>query len=234
MIKLGLFLALCLTISSASVFAQSTIFNAPSTDVSEKNRTYVEVDFIGHFDKYKNGGFQTYGWRATRGVTKNIELGANLFYSRDGGDEIPFSVHPNAKWQVYKSERKKFAVSTGIIASVPLNRAAGSRPTAMFYSNVSKEISQLKNMRATFGGYKMLGTKEEDGDSAGVFVGVEQPLFKRVSFTGDWFSGNNDVGYATPGLSFVTGKNQILGVGYSFGNNGRGNNAFTTFYGITF
>ena len=232
--KFGLLLALCLIFSVLNIFAQSTIFNAPSTDVNEKDRTYIETDFLAHFDKYKNGGFQTYGWRGTRGVGRNIEVGANFFYTRDGGSEIPFSVQPNAKWQAYMSEQKKFAVSTGIIASVPLNRAAGSRPTAMIYSNISKEIPQLQGLRTTFGGYKFLGTRKSEGQTAGVFIGIEKPIVKRVMFIGDWFSGNNSVGYVTPGLSFSFSDNQTLGVGYSIGNNGRGNNAFTSYYGITF
>lgn len=232
--KIGLLLALCLILTGENLFAQSTIFNAPSTDVNEKDRTYIEMDFIAHFDKYRNGGFQTYGWRGTRGVGKKIEVGANLFYTRDGGTEIPFSVQPNAKWQVYMSEAKKFAVSTGVIASVPLNKAAGSRPTAMIYSNVSKEIPQINGLRTTAGVYKFLGTRKSEGQTAGVFVGVEQPLFKRLAFTGDWFSGNNSVGYVTPGFSYVINNRQILGIGYSIGNNGRGNNAFTSYYGITF
>ena len=232
--KLVLFSALCVFFSSAGVFAQTTIYNAPSTDVTQKARTYLEVDFISHLDKYENGGFQTYGWRVTHGIGKKIEIGANLFYTRDGSSEIPFTVQPNAKWQVYASEKRKIGVSTGIIAAVPLNRSAGTRPTAMVYSNVSKEISQLKSMRATFGGYKFLGTNKSEGETAGVFVGIEQPVFKRVMFIGDWFSGKNSVGYATPGFSFVLTKRHVLGVGYSIGNAGRGNNALTTYYGISF
>ncbi len=229
-----LFAALSLFFLFQSISAQSTIFNAPSTDVQEKGKTYLEFDFISHFDKYENGGFQTYGWRGTYGIGKKVEVGANLFYTSDGGKKIPFVMNPNAKWQTYANEKKKIAVSTGIIASVPLNRAAGTRTTAMVYSNISKVISKANGLRTTFGGYKFINTKKEVGDSAGIFVGIEQPLFKRVSFTGDWFSGKNGIGYATPGLTVLIKKNQIFGAGYNIGNSGRGNNSFTSYYGVTF
>ncbi|MCB1025941.1 MAG: hypothetical protein KDB79_16215 [Acidobacteria bacterium] len=232
--KLCLGLALCLIVFGVSVFAQSTIFNAPSTDVKEKGRGYVELDFIAHFDKFEKGGFQTYGWRSTYGITKKIEVGANVFYTSDGTGKVPFLAQPNAKWQVYSSEKNKFAVSTGIIASVPLNSAAGSRATGMVYTNVSKEFSKLGDVRTTFGAYKMLNTENDDQSTAGIFIGIEKPIFKRVAFTGDWFSGKNGVGYATPGFSVVLNSRQIFGAGYSFGNSGRGNNALTTYYGISF
>jgi hypothetical protein len=50
----------------------------------------------------------------------------------------------------------------------------------------------------------------------------------------DWSSGANRFGYVTPGLSFATTKRSLLFTGYSIGNQGRGNNAFFTYYGITF
>ncbi|MEZ5346711.1 MAG: hypothetical protein R2681_14265 [Pyrinomonadaceae bacterium] len=226
--------AFCLMILGANAFGQSTIYNAPSTDVKERGRGYVELDFISHFDRFENGGFQTYGWRSTYGLTKKVEVGANLFYTSDGSGRIPFIAQPNAKWQVYSSEKNKLAVSTGIIASVPLNRAAGSRATGMVYTNVSKEFSELGDMRTTFGAYKLINTEDDEESKAGIFIGIEKPLFKRVSFTGDWFSGKNGVGYATPGISVVLNSRQIFGAGYSFGNSGRGNNALTTYYGISF
>lgn len=232
--RFGFVLRICLIVLEGSTLAQSTIFNAPSTDVKEKGRGYVEIDFISHFDKFEKGGFQTYGWRSTNGITKKIEVGANVFYTSDGTGRIPFIAEPNAKWQVFSSEKHKLDVSTGIIASVPLNRAAGSRATGMVYSNISKEFSELGDTRTTFGAYKMLNTAGDDQSTAGIFIGIEKPLFKRVSFTGDWFGGKNSVGYATPGFSVVLNSRQIFGAGYSFGNSGRGNNALTTYYGISF
>ena len=226
--------AFCLLFSFKIISAQSTIFNAPSTDVQEDGRKYLELDFIGHFDKYEKGGFQTYGWRGTYGIGKKVEVGANLFYTHDGSNSVPFSASPNAKWQFYASEKKKIAASTGVIASVPLNRAAGSRPSALIYTNVSKEIPGTNGLRTTLGGYRFFGTEESEETKNGVFIGIEQPISKRISFTGDWFSGKNSIGYATPGFSVVLSNNQIFGIGYNIGNSGRGNNSLTTYYGLTF
>ena len=65
-------------------------------------------------------------------------------------------------------------------------------------------------------------------------LGLEQPLHRRVAFVADWFSGKNRFGYVTPGLGFSLPNNQILYTGYSIGNQGRKNNAFFAYYGVTF
>jgi hypothetical protein len=55
-----------------------------------------------------------------------------------------------------------------------------------------------------------------------------------VSFVADWFSGKNGFGYATPGFSFSLPKNQVVNIGYSFGNYLRKNNGLFVYYGVTF
>jgi hypothetical protein len=50
----------------------------------------------------------------------------------------------------------------------------------------------------------------------------------------DWFSGKNGFGYATPGFSFSLPKNQVVNIGYSFGNYLRKNNGLFVYCGVTF
>ena len=57
---------------------------------------------------------------------------------------------------------------------------------------------------------------------------------KSVTFVADWFSGKNAFGYVTPGISITLPKSSLLNIGYSIGNQGRGNNALFVYYGITF
>jgi hypothetical protein len=75
---------------------------------------------------------------------------------------------------------------------------------------------------------------DADVDKGGAIVGYEQPLASKVAFVADWFSGKNGFGYVTPGFSFSLPKNQLINVGYSFGNSGRKNNALFVYYGVTF
>jgi hypothetical protein len=218
----------------SAVPAQSTIFNIPSTDVMPEGRFLFEADFISHFDRYENGGFQTYGYRTVYGFKRKIEIGANFFYTRGGRGASPKEFQPNVKWQIYNSEKRGVAISTGAQIFVPLNKSAGRRTFAMFYANGSKSIKQTKGTRLTGGFYKIVGAERDFGSKKGVILAVEQPLFKRVSFVADWYSGNNRLGYSAAGLNFVLTDRQFLMLGYNFGNAGRGNNAFSAFYGYTF
>jgi len=78
-----------LLVGSSPILAQTTIFNVPSTDVLLKKLFYVEADFTAHLDKFSKGGFQTFGYKTVYGVRKNLEVGANFFYTRLGGITAP-------------------------------------------------------------------------------------------------------------------------------------------------
>lgn len=226
-------LILVLICGTISVFAQSTIFNIPSTDVLSENTFYLEGDVIVHFDKYQNGGFQTLGYRGVYGVTKKLEAGANIFYTRTG-DGTPLEIQPNLKYKVYENEEHRIGVSVGTQIYVPLNKAAGNKTYGMIYANASKVIEQTNGTRITGGIYQMIGVDKNFGTKTGAIVGLEQPIKGRLTFAADWYSGKNRFGYSAAGLSYSFTKQQFLMVGYNFGNTGRGNNAFSAFYGITY
>ena len=226
-------LSLLIWAAVVSVSAQSTIFNIPSTDVMGENRLYIEGDFIGHFDKWERGGFQTFGYRTVYGVRKKIEVGVNFFYTRNGSTS-PKELQFNTKYKVFTREKYGFAVSSGAQFFVPLNRSAGRRAYGMFYSNASKVFKKTRETRVTGGFYTVFGAPRDFGTKNGALIGIEQPLFGKLTFTADWYSGKNRFGYSSAGLSYSFAKRQFFQVGYNFGNSGRGNNAFSAFYGITY
>ena len=219
---------------SCAVSAQTTIFNIPSTDVVPEGRFLLELDFVSHFDRYDRGGFQSYGYRANYGIKKKVEIGANFYYTRLGGGKSPMEFQPNIKWKPYASEKYGVAFATGVQFFVPLNKSAGDRVFALLYANGSKTIKQTNGTRLTGGFYSVVGAPRDFGAKNGVLVAIEQPLFRRVSFVGDWSSGENRFGYVSAGINFVLTPKQYLTLGYSWGNSGRGNNAFSAFYGYTF
>lgn len=213
--------------------AQSTIFNAPNTDVMPKGGFYAEADFITNPRKFENGGYQTFGYRVVYGVTKKLEAGVNFFYTRDGqtsAKEIQF----NAKYQLYSNEKHGVALSVGGWTFTPLNRSSGRRTTGMVYTTASKKFKKFRGIRLTGGAYQMVHAERDSGSKKGWIAGVEVPIVGNLSFTGDWFSGNNRMGYASAGLSYTFGTRHFIQAGYSWGNNGRGNNALQIFYGLTF
>jgi len=219
------------TLSPAA--AQSTLFIAPTSDVQTKKSVYVEADFITHFASYKDGGYQTYGPRVVVGLPKNTEIGVNVFYTRSGGPE-PVTLQPNFKWQFFENERLGVAAAAGFLITIPLTRRHETKATGLFYVVGSKAFSGNYAPRLTFGGYGLVGPFAEGTTRKGVIAAIEQPVTRKVSFITDWFSGNNDFGYVTPGVGINFSTKTSLYTGYSIGNEGRGNNFLSVYYGRTF
>jgi len=230
-LKFPIFLIILL--SSATVYTQTTILNVPSTDVISEKKLTVEADFISHFDRRENGGFQTYGIRAIYGVHKKLETGFNFYYTRNGIN-TPKELQANFKYKIFENEKYGLAVATGSQIIIPLNASAGKRTFGMVYANASKTIRQTHGTRVTGGFYTIVGADSEFGSKKGTLLAVEQPVRGKLSFYTDWYSGKNRFGYSAIGVNYALTKKQYLLVGYNFGNTGRGNNALGVYYGITY
>lgn len=213
-------------------FAQSTLFNIPSTDAVSAKKFYFEFDFISHLESHDNGGFQTYAPRVVVGLGKGVEIGLNISAIDSAAPTVVYA-QPNIKWRAYGNDDIGVAVSLGAIAYTPLKNRDFNDSFGFFYGNVSKKFSGDYGPRLTFGGYG-LASLDSDADKGGVMIGYEQPIAKRVSFVADWFSGKNAFGYVTPGFSITLPRSQLINIGYSIGNYGRKNNALFVYYGITF
>lgn len=227
------FLILLILSANATISAQSTIFNTPSTDVLAKKTFYLEGDFTTHFDKYARGGFESYGYRMVYGLTRKAEVGVNFYISRNGMT-APKEFQTNFKYRVFAKEKYGIAVSAGTQIYVPLDKSAGDRTFGMVYTNVSKVVTKTRGTRFTGGFYNLVGVSKGFGTRKGATLAVEQPLIRKLNFTADWFSGKNRFGYSAAGFSYAIGKRQFFQIGYNFGNSGRGNNALSAFYGITY
>ena len=213
--------------------AQSTVFNIPSSDVQSPGKVYLEADFLIHFGSLREGGYQEYGSRLVVGLPGNMEVGINGFHTRAESPE-PIELQPNFKWQFYSNEKNGLAFATGVLISTPVTRRSQLATSAQVYVVGSKSFQGTYGPRVTFGGYRLIGSLEDDLDKNGVMLGLEQPLTKRISFVTDWSSGNNDYGYLVVGTGITLSPKSLLYTGYNFGNRGRGNNYLGVFYGYTF
>jgi hypothetical protein len=222
--------ALC---SFAKAWAQSTVFNIPSTDVQSPGQVYLEANFIMHYGSLRDGGYQTYGPRVAVGLPGNTEVGVNIYYIRADPAE-PIDLQPNFKWQFYANEKKKLAFATGVLISTPITKRSLGSTYGMVYVVGSKGFERLRGPRVTFGGYRLVGTFDAGTDKTGVLLGYEQPITNKVSFVTDWSSGNNDYGYLVAGTGITLSPKSLFYAGYNFGNQGRGNNSLGLFYGYTF
>ena len=213
--------------------AQSTIFDKPSTDVQAARSVYLEADFITHFASYKDGGYQTYGPRVVVGLPGNTETGVNVFYTRASPGQ-PVELQPNFKWKFYINENHGVALAAGFVLSVPVTLRSEAKTTGMIYLVGSKTLTRFKKPTFTFGGYALAGPFEEGTDKKGIIIGYLQPVTEKFSFVADWASGNSDVGYVTTGAGITLSSRQNIYAGYSFGNQGRGNNSLGVYYGYIF
>ncbi|MDQ1728040.1 MAG: hypothetical protein QOD33_165 [Pyrinomonadaceae bacterium] len=229
-----LFVVILLVSAHASrTMGQSTIFNVPSSDVQAPRKVYLEADFITHFASYKDGGYQTYGPRVVVGLPGNTEVGLNAFYTRASTGE-PVEIQPNFKWQFYNNEKNGMALAAGVLLTIPATRRHEGKTTGMLYVVGSKTFPGNHGPRLTFGGYRLAGPFEPGSDRTGVIAAYEQPVTAKFSFVTDWFSGKNDIGYVTAGAGITLSPKQNIYAGYSFGNEGRGNNSLGVYYGYSF
>ena len=228
-------MALSFCLSAQQALGQSTMMNAPSSDVVAAKKVYLEMDFITNY-AWTQGDerFANYSPRAVVGVGRNVEVGVNVSYTHVPGGGEPVELQPNAKWQFYNNEGKGIAAAAGCVFFVPVTNRAGTDTFAQCYSVASKQFSGNYGPRFTGGGYRLIGAGPVEETKTGVIAGYEQPITQRLSFIVDWMSGHNRFGYISPSLNLSTPRNGNLSAGYAIANQGRGRNWLFLFYGQQF
>jgi hypothetical protein len=249
---LAQFILLTLVACCSQVLAQSTIFNIPTTDTVSKGKAYAEFDFLPQIPGADSSRTYLYNPRLVVGLPGNVEVGVNFPITnvRASGDSASNGYfQPNIKWKFYENEKAGVAMAAGALLNTPLNNRDGQDSWGMLYGLVSKKIKSSDYGPRFHGGVFGIVSANQDGGKgpisfvgrrAGAILGYEQPLSKRVSFVADWFSGKNNLGYFTPGISIVLPKNGLLNAGYSIGNdsyadsNATRNRYLFFYYGVTF
>jgi hypothetical protein len=241
-----------LTACIGQALAQSTLFNIPTTDTVSQRKAYAEFDFLPQVPA--PDGYRTYIYnpRLVVGAPGKLEFGVNLPMANtrgSGSSETYGYIQPNAKWRLYESDKAGVAVAVGGILSTPLNKRDDQDTWGLLYGLVSEKIKAGDySPRFHVGVFGAVSANQDPskgpvsffGPRAGAILGYEQPIYKRVSFVADWFSGKNNLGYFTPGVSITLPANGLLNIGYSFGNdswedsNATKNRYLFVYYGIGF
>jgi len=225
-------ISLAITLFALPAAAQTTIFNIPSADTQSRGSWGIEADFITKPVSYREGGYQTYGYRVSYGVGNRTEVGTNFYLTKGLGDatgQAEFSLKQN----IYRNEKLGVSVSGGTVVFVPVRPQNGDKTAIMVYGNASKTIEPLNGLTVTGGVYHVF-RGNNFGTKTGVMAAAVQPIAKKFSFVADWYSGKNRLGYSSAGINYQISTRQYILSGYSFGNSGRGNNAFAAYYGVTF
>lgn len=224
-----------LALAHGTGMAQTSLLNAPSTDVVEAKQVYLEMDFTTNYSwQHDDSRFANYLPRAVIGLPSNLELGANLSYTRVPGGGEPLELQPNVKWQFYKNKDKGLAAAAGGLWFIPLTHRADTDTFGQCYALISKQFSGDYGPRFTGGGYTLAGAGRDLGTRHGAIAAWEQPLSKRTGFIVDWQSGYNRLGYLSPGFYITLPRNGSLSAGYAIANRGHENNALFVYYGQQF
>ena len=158
-----------------------------------------------------------------------LKFGLN-FYDTRSSEPDDAELQPNAKWQFYSDEESGLAAAAGGILFIPLKNRATTNTKVLLYATLSQQVKRKYGPRFTAGAYSFVGRMEEGENRAGILLGYEQPVHSQLIFFTDWYSGNNSFGYAAAGIGITLPKEQFLYAGYSFGNQGRGNNWLGIFF----
>jgi hypothetical protein len=233
-LRTAMLVCVLFVVSTQITNGQSTIFNAPSTDIVLAQRIYVEADFITHPNAYEKGGYQLYGLRTVYGLRNKMEVGINIYHTRSSDSPEPVVVEPNFKWQFYNDEGKGLSAAAGVLVSIPVSHRSAGRTSGVLYAVASKQFKGDLGPRITAGSYVLADRCSQKTSKYGALVGYEQPLNDRFNFVADWTTGNNELGYVAAGIGVRVSSNSSLYVGYNVGNQGRGNNALGIYYGFAF
>ncbi len=210
---------------AAPAIAQQTIFNVPSADVLDQGKTYLETDALG---RPQDPSFGFFTMRGVYGFGSNIEAGANFGGFAASGRSVPFAT-VNIKWQPWHNDNLAF--TTGAFGLFYLRGSRDGDPAALWYGEASYKLPT--NTRLTAGGYWASSGYAAPDPQAGAMLGFEQKINDHLNLIADWFSGDNALGYFTPGVSVPLG-NWTIYAGYSIKNGDSKGNAILFELGFTF
>jgi hypothetical protein len=203
--------------SGCCALAQQTVFNVPSGDVLERGKVYGEFDAT-YKDSDGSAGFTP---RVVIGVGKRIEVGLNVNGLGTPAD-LQTTLSPAIKWKLYDGANNGWAFLLGDDLFIPVqNRTynAGNYVWAEFAKTWKSKT------RATFGVYHFTHDVVATGQRAGGQFAIEQPVGTRTTLAVDWYTGDQALGFVTPGIIVkVTSRLTWYGT-YQIGNqNVRGGN----------
>jgi hypothetical protein len=180
--------------------AQQTIFNVPSADVLDPGKVYLEVDELF---RPTDPEFSSTTVRGVFGVLPRMEAGVNF-----GGLNAPGPVIPTATVAVKIQPVRAggFTLTAGGNGLFFLKGSDDGNPAGLGYGFASYRIPKL-GTRIELGGWYSSAGYALPRSTGGGLATFEQPIacLPGLSVAADWFSGENAIGYVSPGLIYTFG-----------------------------
>jgi hypothetical protein len=179
----------------APMTGQQTIFNVPSADVLAPGEVYAEADELF---RPTDPRFSTATIRGVVGVVPRMEAGVNF-----GGLSAPGPLIPTATAAV-KIQPLRAAgvtVTAGGYGLFSLTGSPDGNPAGMGYGFASYRIAGL-GTRFEIGGWYSSAGFASPHSTGGALATLEQPVpwVPGLMIAADWWSGENTIGYVSPGL----------------------------------
>jgi hypothetical protein len=212
----ALLLPLLLSVAAPG-WAQQTIFNVPSADTVPEGEVFLQHE--SQFRPWNPGRFLGNTEYAAVGVGHHLELDATLFnVNAPSTDNIALGLGFKKVFPVLAqiAPEREYKLTLGEMVPISLQ---GEGVGSWTYGHVSGRLPILKT-RLLAG--VSAGTRQIFGRNAVAFMGgYEQPVTKRLSLQGDWYSGTHNLGLFITGFSYALPGNTTLYAGYQIPNSKR-------------
>lgn len=213
-------------LSFTSASAMQTIFNVPSADVTPKEHVFLQQE--AQFNGSNPGAFFLGTTYSALGIGHNTEIDATLFnvgapatQNMTVGVGFKSAIPIPGLKEKFPEREFKFTVGSEMLFGLEGNGVGN-----WSYAHLSGRVPKL-NTRLTAG--MSYGTRQVFGQETTAFIaGVEQPITKKLTAIGDWYSGSEHwAGYLITGFSYALPKSTTLYMGYQIPNSPQvGNNGF--------
>jgi hypothetical protein len=186
----------------------------PSADVAPKKSLFLEHE--SQFRPHQPGPFEYITQYTCLGVGFNTELDLtliNLAVPQSHNMSLGVGFKTAVPILKRKLPNTDLRLTFGELVPISLeNQGVGN----WSYAHLSGRLPRLKT-RITAG--VSTGTRQIFFKNNVCFIGgYEQPVTRRLSLQGDWFSGDHSLGYFIPGLSYILPGEMILYAGYQIPN----------------
>ncbi|MDP4233304.1 MAG: hypothetical protein Q8913_08095 [Bacteroidota bacterium] len=223
--------ALAIAIGLAAVFpnlcrAQQTIFNVPSQDVLAPGSVYAEVD--GSF-RTNEPRFVAITPRVVFGYGYNFEGGLNLPGYINIGDKL-WAAHITLKYGQVLDTTAPWTLTEGVHLYLPLT----SGRTVAFFAYAMTGYKLATKLRLDGGVYIATDAFTGIGNVVGALGSIEYALNDWLTLALDAYSGQNALGFVTPGLFVGPFGKWILYPAYQISNVSRDGDSFLVEIGYSF
>lgn len=201
------------------VFAEQTVFNVPSADVTPKGRIFLQEE--GQFNSWagEEDNFFVSTTYSALGVGHNTEAVATLYnVGSPALENISLGVGFKSAIPIpglkEKFPQREFKLILGSEVLIGLeNNGVGN----WSYVELSGRVPKI-NTRLTAG--VDYGTRQIFGVNRGSFLAaIEQPITKKFALQADWFSGQEHfAGFLIVGFNYKLPKDTTLYAGYQIPN----------------